>query len=339
MLRINGTSALTSIRLDEGQKVPNMVQVLRTGKFNHPRYGSFEITNATLAEMKSNFDQKVRGIDLAFDYFHESDKEASAWVKNLFLKENDTELWAEVDWTPKAEAKLAERELRYFSPDFAFEWTDPEKNVTFNNVLFGGGLVNRPFVKEMKAIVADETQGENMTDLEKAQKELKEAKAANVKLSEDKAVLEKKLADVPAPAADSDAVAALKKQIADLQAQLAKAQGDSEVALAEKVKADAAAKLAGDQKMLAEKEGKFNLMLSEGKAVAAQKEAYMAGDTDKFMSLAQPINLKGKGSSETTELSEVDAKDVIKLAEEKRKASPGLSVKDSLKLAKTELKK
>lgn len=342
-MRINKTSAFSLLKLGEGDKVPNEVQVLRVGKFNHPRYGSFEITAQTLGEMKSNFDNKVRGIDLAFDYFHESDKEASAWVKSLELREDGQELWAFVDWTPKAAQKLSERELRYFSPDFAFKWQDPETGSNFSNVLFGGGLTNRPFVKEMQAIVADENKtGENdMTELEKALARVKEVEAQNLKLSEDKAAMEKKLADAtanPPPPAKEDEqseVDALKKTIADLQAQLAKAQQDSEMALAEKKKADEA-------KVLAEKTSAFNLLLSEGKACAAQKDAFISGNMTEFIKLAQPVNLRGAGSSSSQTDSDGgtdDSKAILKLAEEKRKTDPKLSVGDSISIAKKELKK
>jgi hypothetical protein len=332
-MRINGTSIYSPIKLGENQFVPKDVQVLRVGSFKHPKYGEFEITRPLLAEMKANFENKVRGIDVAFDYFHESDKEASAWVNSLELREDGDELWASVNWTPKAEKKLAERELRYFSPDFAFQWTDPESGTSFNNVLFGGGLTNRPFVKEMKAIVANEKQGENMTELEKLQKQLEESKAQNVKLSEDKVAMEKKMADmVPKADAPPDKVAELEKQIAALQAELAKAKGESEAALAEKNKAEAA-------KVLAEKEGAFNVLLSEGKACAAQKDAFMKNDMTEFVKLAQPVNLKASGSSESVELGEADAKEIIKLAEEMQKTDVKLSRGDAISKAKKQLKK
>ncbi len=347
-MRINGTSAFSTIKLGEGsQIVPREVQVLRTGKFNHPKYGAFEITPLILAELKASFDSKIYGVDSAIDYFHESDKVAAGWFTELTLKEDGTELWGTVDWTPTAAKKLSDRELRYFSPDFAFKWTDPEKNVTFSNVLFGGGLTNRPFVKEMKAIVADESQGENMTDLEKAQAQVKQ-------LSEDKAACEKKMlamaphdpkaADpaapvVPAPPAapkkldDPSVVEGLQKQIADLQAQLQKAQGEADVALAEKKKADEA-------KMLAEKTSSFNLLLSEGKACAAQKDAFLKGDMTEFVKLAQPLNLKGSGvADERMTMAEADSSQILKLADEKQKADPKLDRGSAVSLAKKELKK
>lgn len=333
-MRLKGTSAHSSLIMQENDSVPNMVQVLRIGNFNHPIYGAFEITSQVLAEMKANFDLRVRGIDTAFDYFHDSDKEAAAWVKALELKENGAELWAIVDWTPKAKQKLSDRELRYFSPDFAFQWTDPETNTTFNNVLFGGGLTNRPFVKEMTAIVADEnkTGVKNMTELEKLAAEVKTLSEANKKLSEDMAKL---AAPPPAPAEDKkeevSEVDALKKQIADLQAQLAKAQGDNQVMAAEKEKMAQA-------KMMAEKETAFTKLLTEGKACAAQKDAFIKGDMTEFIKLAQPLNLNGSGSAANQEGGD-DAASVLKLAEEKRKANPKLSQPEAIVQARKELKK
>jgi phage I-like protein len=327
-MRIHGSSVYAEIKLGEKAQVPNSVQVLRVGKFNHPKYGYFEVTPQTLSEMKTNFDANVRGIDMSFDYFHDSDKEASGWVKGLELKENGQELWASVDWTPKATQKLSERELRYFSPDFAFKWADPEKGGVYKNVLFGGGLTNRPFVKEMAAIVADEHKGETMTELEKAQAKIKEMETQVLKLNEDKKMYEEKLAAAP----PMDKVAELEKQIAALQAELAKAKSEGMAMGEEKKKLEEAAKLA-------EKKSAFNVLLSEGKACAAQEKAFIAGDMTEFIKLTQPVNLKGSGSTENVTLAEADFTAIIKLAEEKEKANPRLSRGESISLAKKELKK
>lgn len=317
-MRLNATNIFSSIQLSQDGTVPNEVQVLRVGKFNHPRYGKFEVTTKTLSEMKDNFDKRVRGIDVAFDYFHNSDQEASAWAKELKLKENGTELWAVVDWTPKAQKKLSERELRYFSPDFAFKWVDPESGKTFNNVLFGGGLTNRPFVKEMQAIVADESKGkENMNELEQAQAKIKEIEAKNLTLSEEKTSLEKKLSEMPN-------IAEMKKENETLKADL------------EKVKADLAK--ATEAKVLAEKETKFNLLLTEGKACAAQKAAFLKGDMEEFIKLAEPVNTKAQGTSEDDSALSYEDR-VLKLAEEKQSKDKTLDFGQAVKLAKQEIKK
>ena len=331
MYILHDTSAFSQIQLTEDVLlVPKQHQVLRVGKFKHPQYGEFEITTQTLAEMKANFDNKVRGIDMAWDYFHDSDKDAAAWVNALELREDGRELWATVSWTPTAEKKLMERELRYFSPDFAFQWQDPESGQVHSNVLFGGGLTNRPFVKEMKAIVAHENnKGEPMTELEKVQKALTDEQAKVVKLSEEKSGLEQQLAAMPAPSK----VEELEAQIAKLQADLAAAKQESENALAEKKKADEA-------KMLAEKENEFNVMLSEGRVCAAQKDAFIKDDMKTFIKLSQPVNLNGKGSGAGADETESDkTKSIIKLAEEKQKANPKLNRAEAISMAKKEIEK
>lgn len=311
------------------------VQILRVGKFKHPQYGDFEITEKTLSEMKDNFDQKSRGIDIAFDYFHDSDKIAAGWPKALELKENGTELWAiDVEWTPRARQMLSDKELRYFSPDFAFQWQDPETQKEFSNVLFGGGLTNRPFVKGMEPIVS---LGEyNLaTDYSKCG----EAKLSELKNREGKITMDEK----------DKMIEELKAKVAELEAKLGK--DDNAALMAEKQKlADDNAKLCSEKEALvaeksallaekskAERETKFNVMLTEGKACVAQKEAFLTGNMDEFVKLAEPINLAGKGSNENPQTGN-DADAILKLAEEKVKANPKLSFGEAVSLAKKELK-
>lgn len=332
------------------------VQILRVGKFNHPKYGEFEITPLVLAEMKKNFENKIRGIDIALDYFHKSDEEASGWLKSLELREDGTELWGIVDWTLSAKKKLSEREIRYFSPDFAFEWTDPETQVTYKNVLFGGGLTNRPFVKDMAAIVASEKKGENMPTLQ-------ELEARIVKLSEDSGDLAKKHEELQKAHAD------LMKKHGELQEKLAEMKkdddGDEEgtsgdvdqdddsmepktleeaKGIMAKQKAKLAeyaenAKKAEEAKQMAEKTTEFNLMLSEGKVCEAQRQAFIKNDMKNFIKLAQPVNTKGHGHGAGGNEKGDREERVMKLAEEKVKASNGaLQLHEAIGLANKEIK-
>lgn len=319
------------------------VQILRVGKFNHPRYGEFEITKLILMEMKANFDAKVRGVDIAFDYFHDSDKEASGWPTELYLLDEGNELWAKVDWTPSAQRKLQEREIRYFSPDFAFEWKDPETGVAYKNVLFGGGLTNRPFLKDMAAIVAaEEKEAMDLKELEKKVLKLAEDGEGMAKeheqLKTELAEAKKKLAEYMAadagekpgdvaddkePDADADDMPALKKKLAEVDGR--NKQLEKELA---EMKAS---------KKLAEKDAAFTVLLSEGKAVAAQKKAFLEGDMSEFAKLAQPVNLQARGSSSDAGLTGDKEDRALKLAEEKMKADPKLSKIDAITLAMREV--
>lgn len=303
----------------EGKTKPD-VQILRTGKFDHPIYGKFDITAPMLGEFKRNFDNRVRRQDISADFFHEPDDQpAAGWFRELYLKEQASvvELWGVVDWTPKATQMLTDKEVRYFSADFAFQWTDTELGVTYDNVLFGGGLVNRPFIKDMSPLVGLNEKGERMT-LQELQAALAEA---NKKLGESTA----KLADANGiVAAHALAMDNMKKKIEDLSGQLGAAQ-DAHKKLADAK--DAMEKAA----QCAEQEAKFAKLCTEGKACAAQKEAYLAGDMIKFAELSQPLNAGGAGNggkgneTNTATLSE---------QEDKARALLGLTVEEWNKYSK-----
>ncbi len=93
---------LSENSLTPQNEVPNIIQILRVGTFHHPQYGTFEVTSQHLADMVKNWKEKVRGVDVAIDYAHESDKVAAAWIEDLYLagENNNTELWAKPKWTP-----------------------------------------------------------------------------------------------------------------------------------------------------------------------------------------------------------------------------------------------
>jgi phage I-like protein len=121
-----------------------------------------------------------------------------------------------------------------------------------------------------------------------------------------------------------DDLAAAQKQNAELGAQVK--------SLAEKVEATEKAKAA------TEKEAAFAKLLSEGKAVPAQKEAFMSGDMVKFSELAQPVKLQeqGHGRTDTGTVEASDSKSktpaqdkVLKLARQKAKEEE-LSLSDAI---------
>jgi phage I-like protein len=103
--------------------------------------------------MKKNFDAKVRGIDLAIDYAHESDQIAAGWIKGLELSNGNTELWAIVEWTPQGRKRLSDKEFRYLSADCSFDYEDNERGEKHGPTLLGAALTNRPVVKGMRPAV------------------------------------------------------------------------------------------------------------------------------------------------------------------------------------------
>ena len=161
-LRVLGLVDLTTLKFDEitvtGGDEPEFVseiQIMRTGSWDHPQYGKFTINDGHLNVFVETFYSRVRGVDLAVDQAHDPDKGAAGWFKDVY-KRGD-ELWAKIAWTPWGLTLIRNKIFRYFSPEFLFSWTDEETKKVHKNVLFGGALTNRPFLKGMDPIMLSES--------------------------------------------------------------------------------------------------------------------------------------------------------------------------------------
>lgn len=135
------------------------IMLFPEGDFSHPKYGELHFTARRLADIKRRFDSRVRHIDIALDANHDQDK-ATGWLERLDLRGPTTApdgealpagLWGLVRWTPLGVQYLKDQIYRYFSPEFG-PWEDPESGKEYDDVLMGGGLTNRPFLKNMPAV-------------------------------------------------------------------------------------------------------------------------------------------------------------------------------------------
>jgi len=328
--------AFSEIKLSDSNGAPKFIQVMRTGKFTHPVYGKIEITPARIQNYKKNFDNKVRRIDIAVDYFHENERVAAGWFKSTEVRDDGNELWAEIDWCPKGAQKIAEKELRYFSPEFASQLKDAETGEVFNDVLLGGGLTNRPFLKDMNPItLLSEIDLHDLATFLAERKKLNEANAAGV------CPPNSKQGDYKMDEKDK-MIEQLKAEIAELKAKLEGTGGVMEAMDAEKKALSEKVTKLESEKKLAEKEAKFTALLSEGKACAAQKDAFIKGDMDEFLAKAQKVNLSENGNAGSAGNETIDSKNaadkVMKLAEEKMKADGKLDLGKAVTLVLSENK-
>jgi phage I-like protein len=204
----NGMSKLfkinTPITLSENQDemTPQKCQLMKTGVFGYFEPGDMVVSSEMFLSFVDNFNRKVRGTDLAIDYAHDSFKEAAGWIKGLSASDDRSELWADIEWTPKGKESIKNKEYRYLSAEFVYEYED-ENGVKCGATLFGAGLTNRPFLKNMKPVsTLSEEQRIKKMDLEKKLSELEskqskleaalaEKEAEIVKLNEEKKQAEK----------------------------------------------------------------------------------------------------------------------------------------------------
>lgn len=138
-------------KFDEAEK-GSWLQAMPVGDYKHPIHGPISITTERIKRFAENVVQKVRGTDLDIDYDHKQyGGDAAGWVKNAADRGTDG-LWLFVEWTPSALKKLMEGAYRYFSPEFVDEWEHPATGNKYQDVLFGGGLTNRPFLKDIRPL-------------------------------------------------------------------------------------------------------------------------------------------------------------------------------------------
>jgi Mu-like prophage I protein len=129
------------------------LQALKVGKFEHAFYGDIEFTERRFENFKKNFDTRVRGIDIDIDYDHKMDPakgaKAAGWLSEIT---HDKEaMYFTIDFTDDAMASIKKGEYRYFSAEVMDKWRDASGK-DFEDVISGGGLTNRPFIKGMAPI-------------------------------------------------------------------------------------------------------------------------------------------------------------------------------------------
>lgn len=268
-----------TIDLKDG--LPHIIEIARVAEGEHPAYGKLKITQEHLESFEQNFKSKASGVDLAVNEDHKKN-EAFGWFKDVFLSFDRQVLYGQIKWNSKGTAALSEKQYRYFSPEFRFNYVHPHSGIEYGPTLLGGALTNYPFLK-MEAIT-------ELNHKKQGEKIVKEKTEATIDLSvhESKILeLSGKLNEATDKANTAQAkVVELSEKVDSLEAEIAQKKKES------------ANKALFDQ-------GKINkaqlVALNEGKGML------------EVLALSEKMNTKPTGAdsnptTETIELSEADKK-------------------------------
>lgn len=150
---------LSSVKLDDSVDT-SWIQAFPVGTWDHPVYGTIEMTHERANMFAQNVNARVREQDLDIDYDHKDfGGKAAGWVKSAQARADG--LWILVEWTPPAKDALKNKEYRYFSPEYVDEWKRDRDGTVFQDVLFGGAITNRPFLKDILPINLSEVMKNN----------------------------------------------------------------------------------------------------------------------------------------------------------------------------------
>lgn len=147
---------LGDVQLDEG--TGSWIQAMPYGTWEHPVHGNITFDVKRAQRFADNVNSNVRGQELDIDYDHkEKTGEAAGWVKKAEARSDGLYLF--VDWTKDAFDKIKNKAYRYFSPEFVDQWKHPQTGQKHQDVVFGGALTNRPFLKGILPINLSELTG------------------------------------------------------------------------------------------------------------------------------------------------------------------------------------
>lgn len=151
---LSSTSDQPIILKDVDGKKMSTIQMLKMGTFEHPMWGRLEFNTKVFGSFIKNFNSGIPQNELALDFKHMSENGAAAWIKKVFSKSGG--LFFEVEWTPKGQQSVEDKEFKFTSVEYVEQYKDRESNRLHGPTILGGGLTNRPFIKGMSPIAMSE---------------------------------------------------------------------------------------------------------------------------------------------------------------------------------------
>ncbi len=152
--------SMDTIQLND--KNGSWIHALPLGTYKHPVYGTISIDVDRAKRFADSVKAKTRGVEPSINYNHSGGEEAAGWVKDAEARSNG--LWLFVDWVTDAVTKIKDKKFRYFSAEFADKWEDAQGK-THPDVIVGGALTNRPFMKNLVPVNLSEAVIDNSFDL------------------------------------------------------------------------------------------------------------------------------------------------------------------------------
>lgn len=164
-MKNNKTYTFSQFALAEEFNEDSAFELLHTGENTDPRYGDFRFSKDELEEMASNFNEGVRGVEIAVDINHDPQKRAYAWIQpgSMYVAESskldgEYSLYGKLHrYTEEGKKLLRDGSYRYFSLEIKPSLTTVINKIkkTFRNVITGLAFTNSPVIKGLNATYSE----------------------------------------------------------------------------------------------------------------------------------------------------------------------------------------
>lgn len=155
---------------DDKKTVISKFELLRSGAWAHPWYGTITFDKKYFMSCVQNFANNILHRDISFDAQHTSWFGAIAWVTKLNMRlrkffdgKRRWVLTAEAELTEDGEDMIRKKRFKYFSSEVNDNYkeleindNDEDKLKEYGPTVMGGGVTNRPFISGMLAIELSE---------------------------------------------------------------------------------------------------------------------------------------------------------------------------------------
>jgi len=175
--------------LNSNEKQPDIINILKTGKWKGHINGEFELSKEDLEQIKTNFDNSP--LDVVIDIDHANvfngTGEAQGWVKTLEIQKE--ELQGGVTWLEHGKDLLKSEKYKYISPVIVPNTIDEVTGEDIGWTLHSIAITNRPFFEDLGEIkLNNKSSDQGEKTMSKSQKELekenKELESQNAQLQE-----------------------------------------------------------------------------------------------------------------------------------------------------------
>ncbi len=178
----------------DGVEDTKRICVAVQGEWEHHHQGAFKITLQDMEQMVANFSNEER--DVQFDYDHNciwGNTKAAGWIQSLEIEEG--KLYATVKWTASGQLAIDNKEYRYVSPVFQFDYKIPGTYKNVGTRLHSVALTNQPFLTELDPIVNNSqiNKEESSMNEEQLKALIKELEGENKTLSNQNDALSKEV--------------------------------------------------------------------------------------------------------------------------------------------------
>jgi len=148
-LKLGGEAVEIALKENDDGTYSSVIQAYPFGTYQHPVYGKLVMNKEIANQFALNINRGVTDTKPHIDFDHK-DGPAAGWVSSADV--DDRGLNLNIDWTEKGVTAIKNNEYRYFSPSYRKKWKHPKTGIVHRNVMLGGGLVNRPFLRDIDPV-------------------------------------------------------------------------------------------------------------------------------------------------------------------------------------------